>query len=148
MFKLEKNDFLNSGKCWYRDEHGNTVFMLRKENQFTAKIRFNNNLVTAKPLIVNVPPVNEDGASLQMDFPEGALEKEDIKSGIEGFTTLVQHWIDMLYDIKLLECNNKWLQNQNPGASEEDVNEYKIQRLIENEELSPMISKIFGNLQK
>lgn len=148
MFKLEKNDLLNSGKCWYRDEHGNTAFIVRKENSFTAKIRFNDKSVKAKPLKINVPPVNEDGANLQMNFPAGALERKDVKSGIEGFTSLVQHWIDMLYDIKFLECSNEWLVNQNPGASEDDANAFKMQRLAENEELRPMISTVFGNLQK
>ena len=147
MFKLEKNEFIN-GKCWYKDEYGNTAIMIRKETGFTAKIRFNDKSVTAKPFPVNVPPDDENGSDLHLDFPPGALEKEDIKNGIKNFTSLVQHWIDMLYDIKFLDCSAKFIQNANPGATVDDVNITKMERLSQNEELTPLISSVFSNLKK
>lgn len=143
MFKLEKNELLNNGKCWYRDEYDNTAFMFRKEKGFTAKIRFKDKMITAEPLHINVPPTDEEGANLRMNYPPGALEREDISSGIESFTVLVQHWIDMLYDIQFLGCSEEFLKKVSPGATTDDVNYHKLGRLVEHEELKSLVSSVF-----
>lgn len=141
MFKLIKNELINTGKCWYEDEYNNTVFIRKNNDNFVARIRFNDKNVVAKPFKVCIP-LSEDnfGDTLCVDFHNGDVqEREDIKCGIDGFTTLIQKWIQMLYDFKFLDIKNELLKVANPELNDFEINEEKLRRIRQYEEINGLI---------
>ena len=148
MFKLSSNEFIDKGICKYIDAYGNTAFMKRTSDGFTAKIRFANSNIKASPLNILVPPVaenGEDGTYLHLDYLDGIDHNtDDVNAGISEFTELIQHWIQMLYDIKFMDFNNNILKRANTNASLEDIYMHKISLLQQYEELVPFLSSVFN----
>lgn len=143
MIILTKNDYINTGKCWYEDNYRNTFFMKRTDEGFTAKVRFANENVKAKPLEIMVPS-NEEGQMLNINYLNGVEDNSiDVKEGITNFTELVQRWINMLLDILLLNANNDLLRARyNCDASDEELSQYKLEKLSEYEELANVIRNV------
>lgn len=140
MYKLIKNDFISDGKCRYKDEVGNRVFMTRTEYGFRAKLKFADKAITADVLEIPVPSTNSQGMDLRLNYPQGFdLNREDITIGIKGLSPLIQHWIDMLYAIRDLGLSDNFLKMKNPGASDDDIRMHRINVMSEYEEIKDVL---------
>ena len=145
MFTLEKNNFIDSNSCTYKDEYNNTAFMKREQGKIVAKIRFSDERIKASAM--NIPfPVNSrtEGDTLHLEYPdEKLLTKSNIQDGINNFTQLINYWINMLYDVSLLEASPELFRKANPGnISDEQIAEYKFSRLLPYEELKPVLKNM------
>lgn len=142
MFLLTKNTYIEDGKCWYKDEHNNTVFAKQTEEGFTARLRFNNKKVSMEPINVKIPlEEDEDGAMLDINVSDEFINNNvDVSEGLKNFTNLVQNWINMSYDIKAFGVNGV-ISGKN---EQETVNLYNnsLQKLMIYEELLPTINRI------
>lgn len=140
MFKLTDNNFAISGICRYKDEHGNEIKVERQDDDgFVAKIKFMNADVKADLLHFKaVYPLEEKGAYINMKYANGATGQEpDVVAGVSGFTEIVQRWIRMMYDIKnFSSSNSKHTWNS------------KLSRLMEYEELEPILNPVFAVTKK
>ena len=137
MFELKKNMFLENNTCNYVDEYNNTVFMKRTEKGFVAKIRFANKSVTAEPLVVEAYAGDKkEGDYLDLHFSDqSVLSQEDVMQGLKSFTVLVEYWVNMIRDIKLLDLNNSLFLKANPGMTDEDVARHKFSIISQYKEL-------------
>jgi hypothetical protein len=154
MFRINQNDFLTQGRVTYIDDCGNTAFFKRdadKPFKFVGKIRFANKNVSAEPMYVEVPiPDGTLGDTLRMKYKDGIDHHldADIAEGIDGFTVLVNRWIDIMYDIihSTIDQNMLigYLKDSAPGLTDEDVAREKMSRLSLYEELHPAIKAAFG----
>ncbi len=146
-FEITDNQIIKSGKCWYRDEYGNTAFFHKKSNQFTARLRFMNPNVKALPITVDVLSQNDDiqGVNLNIEYKNNVdKHTDDIASGIQGFAFLVQKWVDMMHDIEFLEADYNLLakivaQNRDKPLTKEELAEFKINLLSEYDELKDLV---------
>lgn len=102
---LIENDFLNKGKCVYKDSYGNKLQMFRKSTQdtwkqeFSAKLRFNNPNVSADALIVTLPiSPEQNGSNIHLKFADGKnhANDKDIISALNMMSNVIQTWIHML----------------------------------------------------
>ncbi len=145
MFKITHNTFSTNGVCKYADEHGNTVFMKRDENNITAKLRIASGAAKVDPVYVSVP-FNESGVIFHIAYlrEPSNEEKTALKEVIVDFSTLIEHWISMLYDINFLAFpTDKLLQMPgNEKATEEDVSYNKWLMLSQYEELTELCKSI------
>lgn len=147
MFKLENNKLFENGVCTYIDIFGNTVFVKREKEKITFRLRFIEYEIKADPFIICFPiDESQNGDTLHLNYSdEEKLKKESVTGAIESFTTLINHWISMQYDINLLDAKNFLFQKANPTINElnsEDISRYKISRLMEYEELREFLQKI------
>ena len=144
---LKKSAFYTEGICIYEDEHGNSVFCKREDNEkpneqsFKAKLRFANSSVKAGTIHVTVPVIDgTEGQNLSIDYPSGTdLESEDIQAGIKLYTFILQRWIDIMYDILFSKADVELIQRANEGAEKEDVAREQLSRLADYEELSDVV---------
>ena len=106
MFTLTKNDIINTGKCWYTDEYNNTVFVHKNNLELTLRLRFDDKNMVALPMKVTFP-IEEgvDGLYLSLT-PESRQYynsctdlPQSVTDGIKGFNELLNHWINLMYDI-------------------------------------------------
>ena len=159
MFELTNNNFSNPEKqsCKYKDEYGNTCYMRRSESGIVAKLRFADKRVTAPSLEISFPPKDDefgvyltlscDGEEVGQEFLDNL--SDDISTGIQGFTEVLQRWMQMLYDIKFLEFDNSILLGANEGMTIDDVYREKFDRISHYEELAPVVDTVFkGNAEK
>lgn len=102
MFTIRKNEFFKDGTCKYKDEYGNCAYFKRTgDNSFEGSIEFINNKVKANPISVEIP-IKEDqtGGYLHIDFASiESRNEESVVQGIAYFGKLIQHWINMFYEI-------------------------------------------------
>jgi len=155
MFELVQNDFANLEKqsCKYRDEYGNTCFMKRGENCIIAKLRFSDTRISAEKLVIPFPPKEGDlGVSLFLQCDGREVDqtfldnlKPETEAAIGYFTTIIQRWIQMMYDISFLSVDNNILLQANETASLEDVYHTKFEAIRVYEELQPVISSVMGD---
>ena len=144
MFQLTKNNLIESGKCWYEDEFGNKAIMIRNEQGFSGKLRFANTCVTAQPIQVNIPSGDVKGVDMHLDYSNNSsMDDDSVIKGIDGFTVLVQKWVDMSHDIMLLGTDNTLLTNIDKKLTSEDIYAYKINLLQHYEEVYPLLQSIF-----
>lgn len=152
-YKLIENEYATKGKCIYEDDYNNRLYVFKKENTsikglcFVAKIRFNNKFVKANPITVNVPLNDTNGANLHLDFLDGVdrTDDEDVKSGIQMTTEIIQRWIMMMMDILFLNIHPELNQQLYPGADEESIAKQKIENLLVYEELNGVVNGVMGN---
>lgn len=141
---IKKNDFLNQGIVIYEDSYGNSVFMKREfgdnKEGFVAKLRPADKNVKAESIHVSVPVADDEmGTNLQLHFLDGQQHNgEDMSSAIRMFTEVMQRWINIMYDIRFMQTDNKMLLRANQNLSEEDVCRYKLMQLGEYEELQSL----------
>ena len=146
MFQLTLNRFLDDGVCKYADECGNTLYFRREEDGFVAKIRFCDKNVKSKPLYIKVPvKEGDDGWYLHLDYLNNAVPSEEVLSGIDGFTQIVNRWIAMLTCIKYVGIDNAFYMNADNKATENDIIRKKMSMISEYEELFPVFDAIFSN---
>lgn len=146
MFELTENRFLNDGVCKYRDEYGNGIFMKRKGDSFTGKLRFYNEDVRMDPLTFHPGDAAEQkGVVVNVDY-KGNVNRNsaDIVNGISGFTNIVQRWVNMFSDIAMFQTDNTILAQAYPDISSKDIWNNKLSRISQYEELKPMLESIFG----
>lgn len=144
MFHLTKNEFVAYGKCWYEDEFGNKAIMIRNEQGFKGKLRFVNTCVTAQPIQVNIPSGDEMGVNMHLDYSgDSSMNDDSVTEGIDGFTELVQKWVNMFHDILLLGTDNALFNNIDKKLTSEDIYAYKIYLLQRYEEVYPLLQSIF-----
>lgn len=144
MFHLTKNEFVAYGKCWYQDEFGNKAIMIRNDIGFKCKLRFVNTNVTAQPIQVNVPSGNAEGVNMHLDYTDNSyMDDISVAKGIEGFTELVQKWVDMLHDVLLLGTDNTPLHAVDKNLTDQDIYAYKINLLQRYEEIYPLLQSVF-----
>ena len=149
MFKLTKNELANTGKCWYEDECKNSVFVKRKPEGFTVKIRFFNKNVTAEPLFIEIPISDGiNGASLKLNYLNGKEDSsQGVSEGISGLCELINKWITLSEDICLLSANKSLLntvdEDGNPkDASSEEICRAIFEKLAQYEEMQPLIHSV------
>lgn len=113
-YYLVENEFLNSGKCVYKDDFGNRLQMFRKTSQetwkheFSAKLRFANADVSADALTISFPIDAEvKGGSLKLKFADGVNHSEDtdIKSAVDMMSNVIHTWIQMIDAIYSININ-------------------------------------------
>lgn len=162
MFKIKENDFLNNGKCKYEDENGNTILMKRfsdyeEQDGFTARIRFKDGHIIVKPDKIEYPLNRENGGlSLVLETPVGYQVTQEDSSILQEYADKVLYWDDMIYAIKMLQCENEYLKNllsdnaddeeerkKIENMNEDDIAEYKLKALSKFEELKDIISMVF-----
>lgn len=155
MFKLTKNKFLDN-KCWYEDEFGNKLYINRQPNGFIAKIRFANSSVSAQPLSILLDRENkQDGEYLHLDFSDSSVNEntEEIKQGIIGMTDIIQRWISLTQDVKMIGDKNNVVNiamnlkaNGNENPTEKDITTVMNTIISSYEELSGSIGTFLGVL--
>lgn len=147
MFNITENSFTDRGVCKYTDEHNNTAFFRRTDDGFVGRLRFADEKVTAAPVAVKIPVIDDtEGTKLHLEYLDGKEHKTvDVLMGINGFTELIQRWIYMLYDIKSMEMDNSLLLKVNEcnNITLEDVYMQKLAILEQYEELIPFLQAIF-----
>ena len=131
MFNLVKNLYTENGRCVYEDAEHNSVFVKRTEEGFVIKLRFNDKNIKTKPLYINIPIKNdEEGSSLHVDYPSYIDYSAKIEPIIGRFTELVNRWINMVYDMMILE-SHKGMDSAILSADIEKLKEYEeLQGLI------------------
>lgn len=151
MFTIEKNEFLGSGKCWYRDEFGNTAFFKKEDNTIVGKLRFANENVSVEPLKIEFPLNETDGVLLAYkgdSFSYLQSTDDDLESvhmGQNNFTKLVKVWIGLYYAIQTYTTPNEVLMELDPNLKEkDDVYRAKLALIEQYEELKPLINEVFN----
>ena len=145
---IKRNDFLSQGIIVYEDTYGNSVFMKREQEKdregFVAKFRPSDKNVKAESIHVGVPIKSTDeGTMLHLDYLDGVIhDGEDVKAGISMFTELVQRWINLMYDIRFMQSNNKFLLRTNDGCTEDDICRFKLMQLGQYEELKAIMELV------
>lgn len=147
MFKLIKNEFLNTSQCWYEDECHNTAYFKRNENgnAFVAKLRFSNTNVAVEPLTITLP-ISENG--IMLNYKDNCAEyvattNDDLSSvnlGISNFTTLVNYWIGLVMATNVSALD--FITEQLSEEEKEEANMKKLAVLNQYEELKGVISSI------
>lgn len=134
MFKLANNLYTKNGRCIYEDENNNSIFAKRTDNGFVIKLRFKNDKIKTKPLYIDIPLKNEDeGTSLHVDYPSFIDYEKEVSTVIASFTDIVNRWINMVYDMMILESH----KGMDVGILNSD-----IEKLKEYEEMEDIISAI------
>ena len=147
MYKKTKNDFMSNGVCKYEDEYGNSAFLKRTNTGFTARLRFKRKGIKTEAVNIFVPARDNvmNGVSLPISYTnESDSEEEDVVYGINAFAKLLQHWIDMIYEINFFSTNNNFILNSNPGLTSDDVNNYKLNEIAKYEEVLPIINTVLS----
>jgi len=141
LFVLSDNNFLERNTCNYIDEFENTVFIKRTEKGFVAKLRFATDGIKAEPLNVELWGVEKkDGDILKLHFTNRELlGKKSVIGGQYNFSVLINYWIRMLNDIKLLDFNESILLNANPKMTREDIAKAKYDLISQYKELGPLM---------
>ncbi|MCR5481249.1 MAG: hypothetical protein K6F52_00420 [Clostridia bacterium] len=128
MFKLAKNLYTKNGRCIYEDDRQNSVFAKRTEDGFVIRLRFSDRNIKTKPLYISVPvKKQEEGSSLHVDYPSYIDYDAQIGSVIDDFTDLVNRWINMVYDMMILESH----KGMDAGILSADIEKLKIYEEME-----------------
>lgn len=143
MFKLVKNTYVDNGKCWYEDEYGNSAFVKRIDNGFTAKIRFADKEFAAEPVTIEIPiKDDENGLFLKMNVGDDKLhDNENVWAGIDNFRMLIHRWINMSYEIQGFTVSGL-LKDEMDEGDIADLYSQKLSGLKTFEELKPTIDGI------
>lgn len=150
--KLIKSEYGLNGRCVYEDDYGNRLHMFKKEHptdnvmEFTAKLRFKDNMVKADVIKVSLPVKEGEGANLHINYLDGIdkTESAEIQSAVNMATTIIQRWIAMLSDIAMLKLSPKFARELNPSLSDEEIAKMKIKNLMEYEELSDIVGGVMA----
>ena len=135
MFHLVVNNFAEKGFCSYRDEDKNLARFQRgeKEDNFTARLRFERGVAIVEPLVVAIGGDSEAAGGELKGYPAigYTLDSEEIQRPIQGFAVLVQRWYAMLNAIKRM-----------PGKGTADATVWHeiITALSKYEELQPALN--------
>lgn len=148
MFVLTKNDFLNSSKCWYKDEYENTAYFRKEESKIVGKLRFSNPNISVEPLEINFPIKEDDMNGVELKYKTGGDDylnhtTDDLTSfhgGLSGFTELVKRWIGIYYAVQTFVVSNSIYANED--TSEEDIIAKKFMLLSQYDELLPLVDQI------
>ncbi len=131
---LENSDFINTGTCKYVDGFGNKVIMKRDVDGqgFSAKLFFYDKRIKAERINVRLPVKEEGGNTLHFDYPgDVSLEDEGIKSGVNMVKELIDRWVDIHFFIARLGMKPEWFMKDNPGMTEEEINELRCQSVLQ-----------------
>lgn len=159
MFKLEKNQFAENGKCWYSDEFGNKIFIIRKDDdKFVIKVRPVDKNITFNPIStsafdegISVKPLLNDKILTGSDeYNEKVATVEYLVN--EAFT-LAGHWSSMIQMILFLQVDQNTsceIVQKNYGISitPDKIDEYKYNLLLKYEELEVFVRKVFDIYDK
>ena len=125
MFRLAKNLYTKNGRCIYEDDNQNSVFAKRTEDGFVIRLRFNDKNIKTKPLYISIPIKEaEEGSSLHVDYPSYVDYETQIGSVVGDFTAIVNRWINMVYDMMILE-SHKGMDASILSADAEKLKEYE-----------------------
>lgn len=107
MFELFENHFLTFGRCRYKNENGDIILMKRTDNGFVGVIKFKDKRYVHKPLYVSIPLPNDfQGVNIDIRYPKASETSRDfVNHTAFQFGEIVNHWISLIYDIKLFERN-------------------------------------------
>ena len=152
MFKLTKSDFINTGICRYKDEHGNKLFIRREEKGFIVRMLFSRDGVSIKDIHIKVPDeelVTAAGLNVVLT-PANAQSFADVYEGLNDMIHIVIRWYNMIQDINFLNISDDWLiklahDENGINICKEDARRYKMQPLMEYEELRNILN-IFSKL--
>ncbi|MBO4847146.1 MAG: hypothetical protein J5525_12750 [Lachnospiraceae bacterium] len=151
MFTIDKNEFLSSGKCWYKDEFDNTAFLKKEDNVIVGKLRFANKNVNVEPLRLEFPLNETEGILLAYkgdSFSYLRSTNDDLTSvytGQNNFTELVKVWIGLYYAIQTYTTPNEVLMELDPNLKEkDDVYRAKLALIEQYEELKPLLNNVFN----
>lgn len=138
MFKIKKEEIIETGKCWYEDAYGNTAFFQKKDDSFVGKLRFADRTIKTEPIVLEIPlrEENINGVKLKLNIQmdDERLQTDSIKNAISDFMTKLQYWVNMMYDIKILEkCKN---------SNDEELQHIYLETIMKYEELSRLKSII------
>ena len=100
MFKLTKNEIMDTGLCIYKDEYGNVAKFKRVIEEgfnFTAKFTSVNGAMKTLPLKVEMPAaIKMDGVSLNFEKIDAERVCDDDKKALQEFVDLISRWISMM----------------------------------------------------
>lgn len=135
MFKLTKNLYTKNNTCTYEDEFANSVFIKRTESGFVSRLRFANENIKAKPIETKIPLDDDfEGADMHLDYRSDVdLESIDIASAIEDYTRLINYWIDLIYDMKILESHK---------GMDEAIYKQDLEKLSSYEEMTEVLKSL------
>lgn len=105
MYEMIENNFTSHGRCRYMTENGDIIFMGRTKDGFVGKIKFKDKRCVHSPLYITIPVANDFGG-IYVDVkypPNGDYDIENMQSIIADFGEIVNHWISMMYDIRIME---------------------------------------------
>ena len=146
MFKLIENRYIDNGKCKYTDEYGNKAFFCRTESGFTGKLRFEDKRVTAEPIHINLPLMGTKGVDMNINYMDGVAHTDiDIVSGIQSFTELVNYWIDLVTDTKMMSVSNEIIAKMIKAEGDDQIEtaaQYKLATLSQYEELYEIVKTL------
>ncbi len=143
MFNITENRLLMDGRAWYKDEFDNTVFVRKETDKVIMRLRFKNKQVVAGPITLKYPPEdNMDGIYLHVERSYKEEDEEDVKSGINGFTKLVQHWVDLMHTLRVLDADSGGLAEAN-NMTVSEVEQIKKDNLDEFDELKGYLNDIY-----
>lgn len=128
MFKIEKNEFISTGRVWYMDENGNRLLMRRdtERNAFVAKFRPAESGYSCEPITVCFP-LTENGVHLNVTGAEPY--PESVNAGIINLTEKLNDWVSMMQAIANLQIPSDILVKS--CFSRDDIAAYKAEELSE-----------------
>lgn len=131
MYQIEKNSFIDTGRCSYVDEYGNHAYFIRLEDGFNAKLALHDKNIRAETVKIRYPLTGE-GFRLVLNK---SCSAQDVTDGINGFITLLHHWMSMINDINFYLTKNECLKVTRP-ATDTEIWEEKVSRIEKYPELS------------
>lgn len=148
MFELFGTDFMKTKPTfYYEDSAGNKAKVMKNEGYFVIRVNPNDDKLKIHGIRVDVPvPKDFEGVHLKVDVePDVDMESPEVKVLLEDINTLINRWISICYDINLLSAKPQWFHMEDGStASEETVNQYKLERLSIYPELAGIIEKLFS----
>lgn len=128
MFEIEKNEFIATGRVWYRDEFNNRLMIRRdmENNSFTAKFRPVEDGYSCEPIIVSFP-LTEGGVHLKLTGTEPY--PESVNEGIIGLNEKLNDWVLMMQSLANLSIPSNILVQS--CFSQEDIASHSMEELAE-----------------
>ncbi len=131
MYKIKENNFIDTGKCSYEDEYGNHAYFTRTENGFNAKLSLYDKKIRAETVHIRYP-LSGEGFHLVLNK---SCNTKDVTDGIDGFITLLHHWMKMMMDIDFYLTKNDQIHSVRP-CTDKEIWEEKVYRIEQYPELA------------
>lgn len=131
MFEIEENRYMKDNSCKYTDEHGNRAYMQLRKDKIVAKLRFSNPNIKADVMYIDFPPKDdEEGKDIHVNYKnKNVLNEKSVNDAFKNFTQLINYWIHMVSDIRLLQADISILMSANPDKTIEEINQYRLSKL-------------------
>ena len=146
MLKLSSADFQGHRPTfYYEDDCGNAVKVIKNEGYFVVRILPADERLKFHGLRVDVPALSDfEGVHLKLDYSSDVdPDSEELHQLVEDINELVNHWVDLSYDLNLLEANPSLLKGGNTNITDEQINQYKLERLSAYPEMEDIIKNVF-----